>query len=116
MLRCLRHAALGWALCVGVGAVLVIPAVPNTAEARRKGKRKTNKRGADTQKRDIDKGSLAPKEEFGLDEDIGKTKSLKPAAEDKGPGLEDIEIGRARTLEDVVGDKINEEIRVAQEL
>ncbi|MFC1611622.1 tol-pal system YbgF family protein [Myxococcota bacterium] len=115
MFRVLQKVSLAWALCIGAGVVLVVPTVCDTAVAKRKrGRKKKTKRSP---KRAIDKGSFAPKQDFGLDADLLKVDDLKPVIEDEeGPGLLTTGIGRKRTLEDVLEAKINEEITLSKEL
>ena len=84
----------------------------------RKKKRRGRKRG-----RRVPKGGIIWEEELGekkewdLDAEIRETEDLKPAMEEEeGPGLEMREIGRKRTLEDVLEDKIDEEIMLARQI
>jgi tetratricopeptide (TPR) repeat protein len=112
-----RRAALAWSLLLTAGVVVTAPVVDNHAEAKRKRKKKRKARGgAEITRRAIDKGSLAPKEDFGLDEEISRTDDLKESLEKVGPALETSDIGRTRTMEDVLREKIAEEIRLVKEL
>lgn len=114
-LRLLRATSVVWVLAIGA-AVVMSPPVVNTVEAKRRKKRKKKKKKPQSTRTIKKEGDLAPKKEYGLDDDITKTKDLKPIDEEEGgPGLSALELERVET-ESMLDDKLDEEIGLAQQL
>lgn len=116
----MRRVALMWALGAASFALLAPPCVGVTHAAKKKAAPKKGKgkgkKGGDP-KREIQKeGELDPKKDYGLDEQLTKTKDLNPVAEDGNrPTLtpEQLAVAEAQSLAE---SKLDEEIQLARQL
>lgn len=99
--------------------VIVFPPLTSECDARRrkrKRKKPNRQRKAVSAKKQIrEEGALTPKRDADLDDDISKTKSLKPAAEDDGPRIE-LPTDSKNEVENLLDSKLNEEIDLARKL
>ncbi len=111
----IRRIALGLFFTMAAASIIV-PSTSEIAQAKRRKKAVKKHRGGGDPSRQIKKeGDLEPKKDYGLDEEITKTKEIQTNLGEQRPTLSPDELKRAEA-EALMDEKLDEEIELARRL